>query len=289
MPVNDEGKPVVAKKRTTRQPGNKMKAKNDNSKRNGRYAKDRDFKKGVQRPSQQNGFLPGQINPKAPKTPEDRLRINNPICGAPRTGKSSSGPGICCQPAGWGTPHTGIGRCKLHGGNLPAMVKQAEIERAEQTVIMFGADKKIDPQLALLEEVQRTAGHVDWLRDLIQKMDDPQQLRQVTDAGIEPAVWVRMYQDERQHLVKVCAEAIKCGVAERQVRIAEEQGRLMAMVLMAFIHDPEIDLDARQMSMAPKLIRKHLLATPAAISAEQMPESIRIKDGDVIEVQGQAK
>lgn len=41
-----------------------------------------------------------------PKDPGDN-------CNARRT----DGSGYCGQPAGWGTDHTGVGRCKFHGGN----------------------------------------------------------------------------------------------------------------------------------------------------------------------------
>src|SRR5688500_3420092 len=43
--------------------------------------------------------------------------LGTPICGALRSGKSYAGPGICCQPAGWGTDHKGFGQCKLHTGS----------------------------------------------------------------------------------------------------------------------------------------------------------------------------
>ena len=36
-------------------------------------------------------------------------------CGAKRRG----GPGMCRRPAGWGTDHSGQGKCKLHGGASP--------------------------------------------------------------------------------------------------------------------------------------------------------------------------
>src|SRR4051794_5700230 len=55
-----------------------------------------------------------------PVTPENRANPQIEICGAKRTGKSTSGEGTCCMPAGWGTSHKGSGACKLHGGNQPS-------------------------------------------------------------------------------------------------------------------------------------------------------------------------
>jgi hypothetical protein len=34
--------------------------------------------------------------------------------------RKRQGAGLCTRPAGWGTPHPGIGRCKLHGGSASA-------------------------------------------------------------------------------------------------------------------------------------------------------------------------
>ena len=39
---------------------------------------------------------------------EDQSRF----CGA----RKRQGEGYCRRPAGWGTDHVGMGRCKLHGG-----------------------------------------------------------------------------------------------------------------------------------------------------------------------------
>lgn len=41
--------------------------------------------------------------------------IHDLFCGA----RKHTGPGTCRQPAGWGTTHDGVGRCKLHGGATP--------------------------------------------------------------------------------------------------------------------------------------------------------------------------
>lgn len=212
----------------------------------------------------------------SPPTPETRLNGKGPICGRPRHKNSSSGPGVCCNPAGARTPHLGFGPCWLHGGNLPGEVKKGEVYKAEKAVVLFGLPKEIDPHRALLDEVHMTAGHVEWLRtEIIQKLDDPKQLTQITDAGVEPSVWINMYQKERDHLVKVAKAAIDAGVAERQVRLQEEQGRLLAMVIQAFIRDPELDLTPAQLVRAPKLIRKHLLAAPTEIQAAEVPANLQ--------------
>lgn len=46
------------------------------------------------------------------------------LCGARR----KQGEGTCTRPAGWGTPHVGIGRCKLHGGCSPNHIEHAKAQ-----------------------------------------------------------------------------------------------------------------------------------------------------------------
>lgn len=53
---------------------------------------------------------------------------NGPYCG----GKLHGRDGTCTLPAGWGTEHKGVGRCRKHFGNAPNVVKAAERERVDQ-------------------------------------------------------------------------------------------------------------------------------------------------------------
>lgn len=46
-----------------------------------------------------------------------------------------------------------------------------------------------------------------------------------------PSLWYELYARERDHLVKVCAAAIRAGVETRKVELAEKQGDLLAAAL----------------------------------------------------------
>lgn len=51
-------------------------------------------------------------------TPEAQALVKRPpdvLCNSRKKG----GDGHCKRPAGWGTNHAGVGRCKLHGGSSP--------------------------------------------------------------------------------------------------------------------------------------------------------------------------
>lgn len=44
----------------------------------------------------------------------------------------------------------------------------------------------------------------------------------------DPSVWYQLYLKEREHLAKVCALALRAGIEERKVKLAESQGLLVA-------------------------------------------------------------
>lgn len=165
----------------------------------------------------------------------------------------------CGQVAGLGTDHLGFGNCKFHGGTSKAHRIHASREMAAQAVRTLGLDVKIDPQRALLEELWRTAGHVVWLRERIEEFESDDLLH-LTELGFKPRAFLDVYQKERDHLAKVAKTCLDAGVAERQVRIAEEQGALVAMAIKAILAD--LDLTPEQAEQAPGVVRRHLSAIP---------------------------
>lgn len=181
--------------------------------------------------------------------------------GAPACAGHSKAGRACHNP-----PMTGQRVCRLHGGGAPqnrrAAARRVAEERAAQAVATLGLPVDVSPTEALLEEVRWTAGHVQWLRGKVAELEDDRQLvwgvtRAETEAGASlridiedgavagvssapatkvvqtsgPSVWYELYARERQHLVAVCTAALKAGVEERRVRLAESQGELVALVI----------------------------------------------------------
>lgn len=236
------------------------------------------------------------------------------ICGSAR----AQG-GICCQPKGWGTDHVGYGRCKRHGGSHANGKIQATKERIRKERPILGKPLNIGPHEAILREVQQTAGHVEWLRHMIQTLADQDEsdvrprdgstfedrhpvagdakgrtkrtgeesaLSQFTPRGIAPSVWLEMYQTERQHLVAVCKAAVSMGVAERQVRIAEEQGNLIATVVLNIFKDPDLGLSAKQRNALPDIARRHFaLISSGEIAGELPPAPMSERNAQVAATQ----
>lgn len=138
---------------------------------------------------------------------------------------------------------------------MPNHRKQAQEEIAKAGVDAFALPINIEPHQALMEELHRTAGIVAFYEAQIRDLDDTSQLTgPVGTAGTaldtdlehhpkaEANIWVRLHQDERAHLVKVAETCIKAGIEERQVKIAEEQGALIANAIKGLLTTLEISL-----------------------------------------------
>lgn len=177
--------------------------------------------------------------------------------------------------------------CHMHGGKSPQALKRAEERLAQRVVnkamVTFGLPVDVEPGEALLEEVRRTAGHVRWLEAMVHDLQPEALVWNRTEAtsfkgtergqlseyasvaqGAQPSVWLTLYQAERGHLLKVCAAAIAAGISEREVRLREQWGAILAQVMRETVADPELDLDEHQREVALRVVSRHLSAVPAA-------------------------
>lgn len=153
---------------------------------------------------------------------------------------------------------------------------------AEAALVTLGLPQDGDPFEILIAEIARTNGHVLWLAGIVAKLDEEDVTWGLTESEIQQGadpktdsyirtkhgsgvnVWIQLYQAERTHLVRVCKEAIALGLAERQVELAEQMGKIVADVLRATVADPELDLTPTQQGVALRVVSKHLRALPPA-------------------------
>lgn len=193
----------------------------------------------------------------------------------------------CGQP-----PLIGGKVCKFHGGMSPRAlagaarrVAEAEAERAN---LRYGIRRDVSPSEALLEEIQWTAGHVEWIRGKVQAIeadldvvwgetktvvrspgegageDAPPSMTETTEAAALNA-WITLYQKERAHLARMCAEAIRAGIEDRKVKLAERQGQLVADVIGRILTD--LGLTREQQALVSEVVPRHLrllVTAPAA-------------------------
>lgn len=73
-------------------------------------------------------------------------------------------------------------------------------------------------------------------------------------------IWIEVRARAMDRLVKYSEVAIKAGLEERRVRVAEAQGHLMAEAVKGILADLGVADDPR----APEVVRKHLMAMSTA-------------------------
>lgn len=167
--------------------------------------------------------------------------------------------------------------CRVHGGALPQVIAAAERRRAEREAQMaletMGKPRAIDPHGALLEELHRTAGAVEWLGAVVAELEKEEitwgLMEEVIGGpmagskyGSGANVWVNMWQAERTQLVKVSKMCIDAGIEERKVRLAESAGELMAQVVRAILD--ELELSPAQREIASTAVPRQFRRLAAA-------------------------
>lgn len=164
--------------------------------------------------------------------------------------------------------------CEHHGGAAPQVREAAAFnvfaKEARALMATYGEKLDITPENALIAVVQWTAGHVEWLRARVQEIQeahaeslfDPDGteraargrhplvwgITKIKDGGDDQGVteeaaasmWLKLYTQERELLIKASATAIRAGVDERLVRIAETTGARVADVIQAILGDLEL-------------------------------------------------
>lgn len=116
----------------------------------------------------------------------------------------------------------------------------------------YGVPKSTHPFEFLLDEVSRCAGNVAWLEQKISRLPFDEML--LDDEGANPGGWVKLYQAERQKGVRASEVAIRAGIAERHVRIAETQTNDMVAVIRATLG--EIGCTPAQQAQASVVMRR---------------------------------
>lgn len=137
--------------------------------------------------------------------------------------------------------------CVMHGGKSPqakaAAARRLELQQAQAQVVLFGARRDIHPAEALLELVQWTAGEVDYWRSRVRDLEQseltwgrtqhregtgPEGPIDVTTTEAKPNVAYAMLRDASDRLARYAESALRGGIEERRVRVAEAAGNRLA-------------------------------------------------------------
>ena len=180
------------------------------------------------------------------ESPAQRVKSGKPkkLCG-----QSKFDGNTCTRVAGAGTDHPGYGWCSSHGGRSEDGIRLATHERARELGEFYGLPKDVHPGDVLLIETRRTAGHVEFLRDLIGKLENED-----AEAGPSEVLkeWLGIYHFERTHLTKTAKMALDAGVQERMVSLAEAQGAMVADAIERIL--TQLQLTDQQRRLVPLVV-----------------------------------
>ena len=169
---------------------------------------------------------------------------------------------------------TGLKVCRVHGASSPrSKAKRARAlaeEKAAKAMRLFAEPVDIDPARALVELVQWTAGEVAYWREQVRALadEDPKALTwgvvrekvggedYGTTLEAKPNVAYLMLTDAQDRLAKYAAAALKAGVEERRVKLAEDQGALVAQVIRSILD--QLNLTSDQQARVPEVVPTQL-------------------------------
>lgn len=175
--------------------------------------------------------------------------IVNPGVGCGARTKRSGEP--CRHGAGMRTDHPGAGRCWLHGGRTPSGKAHADREAAQQQLTKLGIPIQVDPIQALLQEVCEAAGNVAFLRQQVQELDAK---------SVASSAMVVLYNEERERLAKVAKAAVDAGIADRQVRLAEQQAMTLVHVVRVVLSRLGLPDSRRELAVRYTIEELHVVA-----------------------------
>ncbi|WP_162989241.1 HGGxSTG domain-containing protein [Glutamicibacter nicotianae] len=173
-------------------------------------------------------------------------------------------------------PVTGATVCRMHGGSAPQVAANANARAQQQAVSNLlqnlGAPTEIDPGQALLDLIAAKNGEVLWLRAMVQSIEQDKLTWGTADheSGIGQQgpidkitkkaavnIWWEMLRKAEDQLAKYASEALRAGIEERRVRIAENQGNLIVGVIRRILDRLQLNNEQRGLisTVVPEEIR----------------------------------
>lgn len=186
------------------------------------------------------------------------VQVVESLCGARRRSKDG---GTCRRPAGWGTPHLGTGRCRVHGGSTPNhLIAAARVQLSELVTWIDVPDPL--PHEALLWCVRLAAGQVDYATRQVHALAEDQAL---VAGRLHP--WIVVRAEAMDLLARASKMAIDAKVDERRVQATERYGKQIADAVSGALE--EIELTEAQQALLPSVLRRHFLAAGEAKTTER--------------------
>ncbi|MFF0409070.1 hypothetical protein ACFYUY_01370 [Kitasatospora sp. NPDC004745] len=161
-------------------------------------------------------------------------RGNKPVCGAKTRQETSAE--SCGLPAGWGTDHAGVGRCKLHGGKTGGQRVKAAHLQAEREVREVLAELDVvpvdDPLTALAQLAGQVVAWQESIAVIVNRLGD--EVRYEGRSGVEQLrAEVGLYERAMDRTNTVLATIARLDIDGRLVRIEEAKAQLLMEAVQA--------------------------------------------------------
>lgn len=159
-------------------------------------------------------------------------------CGADKT--AVRGGGTCGLPAGWGTDHPGIGRCRKHLGNTKNHQAAAARVRLTLAADVMGVPVDVDPHDGLLKMLAVAYGRELWLRDEVAELERHALTRPVgggehSEPRYEPNVLIRMHDDAIDRVARIGKVCHDAGIATERIELERAHGEQLAGIVRALV------------------------------------------------------
>lgn len=173
------------------------------------------------------------------------------LCNGKLRGKNADGirkEGTCRRPAGWGTDHFGVGRCKMHLGSTQNLrIHAAELQVTQDAQKLLG-QLNITPVEDPLTELAKLAGEVTaWKNVIAQRvafLDDIRYDGEKTGEQIRGEVIV--FERALDRCNTVLSSMARLNIDERLARVSEVQARVVADALSAVLGEMGLNIERQQ-------------------------------------------
>ena len=168
----------------------------------------------------------------------------------------------CTKGAGFGTSHTGVDRCKFHGGNTPTQVRGAMRKTVRQELDTLSEQLDEAPSLGPPElEAFRLAAKVKmWSLMIEQKMDELQgDWTQFDQTGVERVrAVIELMERAHDRLQRTLEFLLKHDLHKRVVALEEAQAMLITQAFFSIIMSQDLNLKESQIALARRMFSESI-------------------------------
>lgn len=172
-------------------------------------------------------------------------------------------------------PVSGGTVCRMHGGKAPQVARKAAARRQQDAIRglldNLGTPTPVDPGQALLELIAAKNGEVQWLRSVVKELERDALAwgRADYETGVGPlgpvdkytekaavSIWWEMLRKAEDQLASYSSQALRAGIEERRIRLAEGIGNQVATAVRRILD--RLNLNAAQQSLVGTVVPEEL-------------------------------